>query len=170
MSRLKFRATIKLNIQNPYILVSKQHAQNLKEDWKKPMPVLMQINGMPEKPLRINLMPKGDGSFYLYLNDAVRKASDTKVGDNVIVLLSFDDTYGKGPLYPMPSWFSIPLSKNKKAEASWNSLPPSRKKEILRYFSWLKSEKTRERNVTRALFVLSGNEGRFMARTWKNGK
>ncbi len=96
--------------------------------------------------------------------------SGTKVGDEVSVHLSFDESYQSGPPYPMPPWFSVPLSKNEKAQTAWNNLSPSRKKEILRYFSWLKSNEAQERNVTRALLVLSGNEGKFMARTWKNGK
>ena len=113
-------------------------------------------------------MPKGDGSFYFYLNGTIRKSSCMKVGDEVLVQTSFDDAYRA--VYPMPPWFSIPLSKNTKAQAAWNALSASRKKEILRYFSWLKSDEARKRNVTRVLLVLSGNEGRFMARTWKNGK
>jgi hypothetical protein len=132
------------------------------------MPVFAQINGRSKKPWRINLMPKGDGSFYFYLNGTIRKSSCMKVGDEVSVQMSFDDEY-RG-VYPMPLLFSIPLSKNMKAQAAWNSLSASRRKEILRYFSWLKSDEARERNVTLALLVLSGNEGRFMARTWKNGK
>lgn len=49
-------------------------------------------------------------------------------------------------------------------------LKPGWKKEILHYFSWLKSEEARERNLERALGVLSGEDGRFMARDWKEGK
>ena len=69
-------------------------------------------------------------------------------------------------MHPMPSWFRIPLSRNVWATQAWNELIPSRKKEVLRYFSWLKSPEARARNVTRALDVLSGKKGRFMARSW----
>ena len=40
------------------------------------------------------------------------------------------------------------------------------KKEILRYFSQLKSKEARTRNLQRALQVLSGGDGRFMGRSW----
>ncbi len=170
MTQIEFKATIQINGLNPFVLVSKQNVEDLKKGWKKPMPVFAQINGAPEKPWRINLMPKGDGNFYFYLNGTIRKSSGTKVGDEVLVHLSFDESYRGGPAYLMPPWFSVSLSKNMKAQAAWNALSASRKKEILRYFSWLKSDEARERNVTRALLVLSGNEGRFMARTRKNGK
>ena len=66
----------------------------------------------------------------------------------------------------MPDWFRIPLAKNRPAKKAWDALIPSRQKEILRYFSWLKSPAARTRNVERALHVLSGKKGRFMARSW----
>jgi hypothetical protein len=169
MREIEFRATIQIKLQNPYVLVTRQNAECLKNGWKKPMPVLAQIYG-DQKTWRINMMLKGDGDFFLYLNGKIRKSSGTKVGDEVSVHLSFDESYQSGHTYPMPPWFSVPLSKNEKAQTAWNNLSPSRKKEILRYFSWLKSDEARERNVTRALLVLSGNEGRFMGRMWKNGK
>jgi len=52
---------------------------------------------------------------------------------------------------------------------NWEALIPSRKKEILRYFAPLKSPEARERNLERALYVLSGKKGRFMARAWNQG-
>jgi uncharacterized protein YdeI (YjbR/CyaY-like superfamily) len=52
------------------------------------------------------------------------------------------------------------------ARKNWETLIPSRKKEILRYFARLKSPEARARNLERALHVLSGKRGRFMARAW----
>ena len=52
---------------------------------------------------------------------------------------------------------------------NWEALIPSRRKEILRYFARLKSTEARERNLERALHVLSGRQGRFMARVWNQG-
>lgn len=168
--KLRFTAIIEITNGNPYVLVSAARAVKLKPEWRKPMPVLVQVNGEPEPPWRINMMPIGDGSFYLYLHGDVRKASDTKVGDRVAVSVSFDDGYKNGPMHPMPEWFRVLLSGNKKAKAGWDKLIPSRKKEILRYFSRLKSDEARERNAQKALHILSGGEGRFMARSWKDGK
>ena len=170
MAALHFTATIEIYDGNPYVLVSAAQATELQEGWRKPMPVLVQINGQPSPPWHINMMPIGDGSFYLYLHGDVRKASQTKVGDSVTVDVHFDKSYHNGPQHPMPEWFKAPLSANQKAQAAWDALTPSRQKEILRYFSWLKSDETKQRNVEQALFVLSGHEGRFMARTWRDGK
>ena len=69
----------------------------------------------------------------------------------------------------MPAWFEETLLKNPKAMKNWETLIPSRKKEILRYFSRLKSPEARARNLEQTLHVLSGKSGRFMARTWNEG-
>jgi len=91
------------------------------------------------------------------------------VGDKVEEEVVFDKAYKSGPMHPMPSWFQNALNKNPSAKKALGELIPSRKKEILRYFSWLKTPEAKLRNVTRAIAVLSGEEGRFMARSWKKG-
>ncbi len=169
MTVLRFTSLIKLREPNPYILVTRAQASSVKANWRKPLPVLVRINGKPAEPWRINMMPVGDGSFYLYLHGDVRKASGTKVGDRVRVEVRFDAKYRNGPQYPMPSWFKAALRKSPQAMKNWEALIPSRKKEILRYFARLKSPEARERNLERALYVLSGNRGRFMGRAWNRG-
>jgi hypothetical protein len=166
---LHFKGKIALHKINPYILISKRRAGALKPGWRKPLPVLIKINGKPDMPWRINMIPVGNGQFHLYLHGSVRKASGTKVGDTVDVEVAFDDAYKSGPIDPMPDWFGVPLLKSIKAKKNWDALAPSRQKEILRYISSLKSDEARERNVKKALDVLSGGEGRFMARSWKDG-
>jgi hypothetical protein len=167
---MRFFAEMKIVEGNPYVLVSATRARRLKPGFRKPLPVLVRIDGKPARPWRINMMPIGDGSFRLYLHGIVRKASGTKVGDRVRVDVIFDASYRGGPMHPMPAWFRVPLSKNKRAKRAWDALIPSRKKEILRYLSWLKSKEARERNVTRALSVLSGKKERYLARTWSGGR
>jgi hypothetical protein len=170
MSTLRFTALMKILGVNPYVLVSAKRASKLKPGWRRPMPVLVKINGEPEEPWRINMMPVGDGNFRLYLHGAVRKASNTGVGDGVRVEVRFDPKYRGGPMHPMPAWFRTALARNPTAKENGNALIPSRKKEVLRYFAALKSPEARERNLTRALQALSGGPTRFMARSWSRGK
>jgi hypothetical protein len=73
MTTLRFRAQIEINKINPYVLVDARRAARLQKNWRKPMPVCIQVNGKPDQPWRINMMPIGDGSFYLYLHGTVRK-------------------------------------------------------------------------------------------------
>ncbi len=166
---MEFAAVIKIRGINPFVLVSASRVNAIKSGWRKPLPVLVRINGKPEDPWHINMMPVGDGSFYLYLSGDIRKASGTAVGDRVRVEVDFDATYKNGPQHPMPVWFKQALAGNQQAMMNWKALIPSRKKEMLRYFSRLASPDARARNVAKALHVLSGETGRFLGRTWKNG-
>ena len=170
MKSVRFRGMVRIRGINPYILVRAVQAAALKPGWRKPLPVLLRINGKPPDACRTNLMPDGKGSFYLYLNGPVRAAAGVSVRDTVRVELEFDRSYRNGPLHPMPRRLKEALRQNSVAERNWNALPPSRKKEVLRYFAGLQSDDTRARNVVRAIRVLSGETGRFMARTWSNGR
>lgn len=167
---MRFRAVIQIRGINPCLRVPAKIASKLKKGWRKPLPVWVRINQSPTMPWRINLMPAGDGSFYLYLHRSVRQASGTKVGDRVYVDLSFDGTYRSGPIHPLPRWFRVALEENAMAKNAWDALIPSRRKEILRYFAMLKSPQSKARNLERAMHVLSGGEARFMARAWQDGK
>jgi hypothetical protein len=166
MTSIVFTATIKKRGINPYVPVSAQLATQLKENWRKPLPVLVQVNSKPEPPWHINMMPAGDGSFYLYLSGEVLKASNTKVGSQVDIKLQFDADYKPGPAHPMPGWFSEALAQNQLAKQGWDALTPSLQKEILRYIVRLKSIEAQNRNTQLAMHVLSGGKGRFLARSW----
>jgi Domain of unknown function (DUF1905)/Bacteriocin-protection, YdeI or OmpD-Associated len=163
---MKFTAEIKLNGINPYVLVSTARAQRIKPAWKKPMPVLVQVNGQPAVPWRVNMMPMGDGAFYLYLAGDVREASGTRVGDKVSISVTFDENYKSGPQHDMPPEFAARLDGDALAKAQWDRLAPSLRKEILRYLATLKSEEAMGRNIDRAIRVLGGAKERFMARDW----
>lgn len=170
-SVLRFSAAIRIRGVNPYVEVSARRAGQVQRDWRRPMPVRVRVNGRPARtPWRINMMPAGDGSFYLYLHNSVREASATRVGDRVTVELEFDHAYRNGPQHRMPRWFSAALSANPQAKVNWNRLIPSRRKEILRYFASLKSDEAKQRNLALALTALSGAPARFMGRSWSEGR
>ena len=103
MPKASFTATIEIFNGNPYVYVSAARARAIKAGWRKPLPVLVRVNGKPARaPWRINMMPIGKGDFYLYLHGIVRRASNTKVGDEVRVEVQFDAAYRNGPMHPMP--------------------------------------------------------------------
>src|SRR6202049_5094275 len=107
-----FRAVIGIRGVNPYVLVSASRAKTIKAVWRRALPVLVRINGKPAEAWRINMMPVGNGSFYLYLHGDVRRASGTSVGDRVRVEIDFDTSYRSGPSTPMPPWFKKALVGN----------------------------------------------------------
>lgn len=169
MHEIEFKATIELRGYNPYIAVSAEQAAAIAPEWRRPIPVLVQLNGEPTPPWRINMMPVGDGSFYLYLDNRIRKPTQTAVGDLVTVTLAFDAEYKGGPAEDMPGDLVAALVDNIAAATNWEKLPPSRKKEVLRYLGRLQSPLARQSNLDRLLRVLEGQEGRYLARQWKNG-
>jgi hypothetical protein len=164
-----FAAVIKIRNANPYILVSAVRANTIKSGWRKPLPVLVRVTDLPDRQWRTRMMPVGNGDFYLYLQGDIRRASQSSVGDRLRIEINFDASYRNGPQHSMPTWFRKGLMANRRAKKNWLALTPSRKKEVLRYFSRLKSPAARSRNLAGALHVLSGAGGRFMGRTWADG-
>ncbi|MET3667091.1 YdeI/OmpD-associated family protein [Caulobacter sp. 1776] len=169
MTSLRFKARIEINGINPFVPLDAEQAARLREGWRKPMPVRVQVNGAPAEPWRINMMPRGDGGFFLYLHGEVREAAGVGVGDTVDVEVTFDEAYRGGPAHPMPEAFAHGLRHDPAAAKAWDALTPSLRKEALRRFASVKSEQARTRNIEAALAVLGGASGRFMAREWKDG-
>lgn len=163
------RSVIRIRGVNPYIFVSRARVRTIREDWRGPLPVIVRLNGRRFLSWRTNMMSAGDGNYYLYLHGTIRRATETGVGDRVRVEIRFDRAYRGGPQEPTPRWFREALSARPRAARAWRALPPSRKKEIVRYFARLESAEARARNLARALRVLSGGSGRFMGRSWSGG-
>lgn len=118
---------------------------------------------------------KYEGDWRLYVNGIMAKAAGLKfgksiseiVGEKVKIEIEFDDS---PPKYEMLDFLQIALERNPIAKANWEKLTQGRRKEVLRYFSWLKSDEAKKRNLEKLFQALSGKEARFMARDWKNGK
>jgi hypothetical protein len=162
---LEFDAPIEIRGINPFVLVGAGRARQIKADWRKPMPVLVRLNGSdPAWP--INMMPAGDGDFFLYLDGRLRERAGVAVGDVVRVWLAFDADYRAGPQHEMLPAFAAALDRHPEARARWEALTPSLRKEVQRYLANLKSDAARGRNVARAIRVLGGARERFMARDW----
>lgn len=161
---------IELTGVNPYVEINAELAELLAPGWRRPMPVVVRINHATETVWRTNMMPVGEGVFYLYLHGQMRDASQTAVGDSVALELWFDEEYVNGPQHPVPAWFQTALDGDPAANANWERLPPSRQKELLRYFARLKSAEAIERNLTRVIHVLAGNTGHYLGRDWRDGK
>lgn len=166
MAAVRFTATIDIRGINPFVPVTAARAEKIQPGWRKAMPVKVRINGQPQEPWRINMMPAGEGAFYLYLHELVRTASGTGVGDKVKVEVEFDEAYRGGPAPRMPMPLAKALKASPAAMKHYKALSPSRQKELVRHFERLKTEAAVERNLAMALHVLEGNPGRFMARDW----
>ena len=103
-----FEAVIEIRGVNPFVGVSSAQAEALKPGWRKPLPVLVSINGDSAIAWRTNMMPDGNGNFYLYLHGNMRKASGTKVRDRVRVEMRVRRRLSKWP--PRPHAQMVPAS------------------------------------------------------------
>lgn len=122
-------------------------AQALKS--KGPIPVRGRLNGTDF----IQTLVKYQGLWRLYVNGEMLKNSGLKVGDTADVEIEFDPRPREVPVHPK---FAKALKSDKIANAEFDKLTPGRKKEILRYLGFLKSEEALDRNIDRVLKHLRG--------------
>jgi len=109
------------------------------------IPVKGTLNGFA---IRATLVPSGDGRHRLYINNEMRKQAHVDVGDEIHLIMEIDT---EPRAITMPMHFAKALKENKEAEAVFEKLPPSHKKEILTYLNWLKKPGTVERNIEKII-------------------
>jgi hypothetical protein len=98
--------------------------------------------------LQCALMPKGDGSFFINLNKALRDKLKLKVGSTVRVSLREDDSqYG----LPMPEELEELLKIDDEGNRLFHALSPGRQRSLLYIVGSVKRSETR---ITRALAVV----------------
>ncbi len=88
------------------------------------------------------------------------KNSPNRIGENLEIIVAFDPS--ERTVEPHPK-LSKALKENPEAKKVFDRLPASRQKEILKYISFLKTEKNIEKNVAKTINFLLGKE-RFIGR------
>ena len=132
---------------NPCVTVPESVVQSLlQKSGKKsgPIPVIGTLNREPFKQTIVKYKDK----WVLYLNTEMRETSQVTVGDTITVELIYDP---KPRHVPMPRKLAQALGKNRKAKAAFDRLPPSRRKEILKYLNFLKSDEALTRNIKKVI-------------------
>jgi hypothetical protein len=155
----EFNAPLEIIGVNPFIYVPEDILECIFQRAGKnkgPIPVRGEINNNPYK----QTLVKYKGFWRLYINTTMLKDSPNKIGESVKATISFDPI--KRTLNPHPKLLDA-LENNSGAKTIFNGLPPSRRREIIRYISFLKSEESVDRNVKRAIDFLLGR-GRFVGR------
>lgn len=155
----KFSAEIEIIGINPFVYVPADVLQSIfiqagKDKGK--IPVKMKIDGH-EFP---QTLVKYSGDWRLYLNTPMRKAANKEVGDTAEFEICFDPEKRVVPMHPK---FIRALEENKEAKEIFERLRPSLQLEILKYLSFLKTEESVDRNVTKAIHFLLGKQ-RFVGR------
>lgn len=156
---LKFKAKIEIIGINPFVFlpenVLKQLFKQANKD-KGKIPVNMKIDGHSFT----QTLVKHSGHWRLYLNTPMRRAAGKEVGDTARFGISYNDKVKVIPLHPK---LLKALKRDKAAKKIFDSLSPSRRLEIVRYISFLKTEESINRNVDKAINFLKGKT-RFVGR------
>lgn len=155
----KFSATLDIIGINPFVFVPENLLQQIfKKAGKEKghIPVKGTING---KPFTQTLV-RYNSHWRLYINTVMLKDSPKKIGTTLAVTLNFDPAERTIPVHPK---LAAAINKNKAAKKVFESLPPSRQKEIARYIHSLKTAESIDRNVAKAIAFLLGKQ-RFMGR------
>ena len=155
----KFNATLEIIGGNPFVFVPSIILHKIFQQAnrnKGPIPIQGTINGKPYQ----QTLVKYSGHWRLYINMKMLKNSPRRIGEKIVVEIEFDPS--DRTIEPHPKLVAA-LEENKKAKQAFKELPPSRQKEIIRYISNLKTEKSVERNITKAINFLLG-KGRFAGR------
>jgi hypothetical protein len=119
------------------------------------IPVRGTVNG---KAFRQTLVPIGGGRHRLFINGPMMNSARLQVGDTIAVTLRIDRQSREEP---MPPKMKTLLATNIVATKNWNSLTPSRRKEILRYLNSAKRMETFERNLIKVITILEGKRVRM---------
>lgn len=155
----EFFDTIKIIGINPYVSVPETILKEIfivAKKEKGPIPIHGSINGKPY----LQTLVKYAGEWRLYINTIMLDNSPKRIGEKIQVTIAFDPNERKIEMHPL---LLKALNENKNAFSVFESLPPSRKKEIIRYISHLKTEEKIKENVSKAINFLLGNE-RFIGR------
>ena len=155
----QFKARLEIIVGNPFVFVPSEILGNIFEQAdrrKGPIPIRGTINNEAYQ----QTLVKYSGQWRLYVNMKMLKDSPRRIGEMITVEIEFDPS--DRTIAPHPK-LARALEENKEAKRTFEQLSPSRQKEIVRYISSLKTEKSIEKNVTRAINFLTGKE-RFVGR------
>ena len=154
-----FSAQIDIIGINPFVYLPDAVLENIFAQANKSngkIPVKIKIDGFEF----IQTLIKHSGHWRLYLNTPMRKAAKKEVGEFANFEIAYDPKKREVPVHPT---FKNALQENIEAKNIYDNLPPSLQQEIVRYLSFLKTEKSINKNVSKAINFLLGKE-KFIGR------
>ena len=111
-----------------------------------------QINGFD---FTQTLVPVKNAPYRLFVNAIMMKGGKTALGE-VAAFAIEQDTIPEEKRYSMPELLATALLENN-LETAFESLTAARKKDILKYLSFVKTEETMQRNIAKLLAQLKEN-------------
>ncbi|MBO9198898.1 MULTISPECIES: YdeI/OmpD-associated family protein [Niastella] len=155
----KFKATIELIGINPFVFVPNKILKEIFIQAGKEtgyIPIKGNLNNKAYK----QTLVRYKGAWRLYINTTMLTRSPERIGEKIELSIEFDPA--DRTIKPHPQLVKA-LKENAAAKKVFDSLPPSRKKEIVRYIANLKTAASIDRNIKRAIDFLMGS-GNFIGR------
>ncbi|HJQ68884.1 MAG TPA: YdeI/OmpD-associated family protein [Blastocatellia bacterium] len=113
------------------------------------VPVRGTINGFA---FRGSVFPMGGGDHYMAVNKELRAGAKAKGGDMVSIVMERDD---EPRTITPPADFARALKSNKAAQAAWDKLSYTHRKEYAKSIEEAKKPETRARRIEKAIAMLS---------------
>lgn len=161
IKKLKHHFTAALQIIgiNPFVFIPDQILRQLFAEYGKDkghIPVCGIINN--KQYTQTLLKYKGD--WRLYINTTMLKKSPERIGEEISIDIQIDTVDRTPVAHPK---LTKALKENQSAKAVFEKLSPSKQKEIIKYISFLKYEKSIDENIEKAIGFLLG-KNRFIGR------
>lgn len=154
-----FKATLDIIGINPFVFVPEDILYNLFKEAgikKGYIPIRGKVNGKDYK----QTLLRYKGEWRLYINTEMLTNSPKRIGETLELSVVFDPA--DRSLVPHPQ-LEQALVENEEAKAVFERLAPSKRKEIIRYISFLKTDESRRKNIEKAVGFLLG-KNRFIGR------
>ena len=119
---------------------------------KARVPVKGTINGFA---FRSSIFPTGDGTHFMMVNKGMQQGASVKPGDSVQVALEKDTA---PRVLVVPQDLTDALANDGEAQAGFDNMSHSYRKEYVDWIESAKREETRARRIQKALTMLSGGE------------
>lgn len=149
-----FNAKLEIVVGNPFVYIPSEILENIFQQANKRkghIPIKGTVNGKPYQ----QTLVKFSGDWRLYINMAMLKKSPKRIGEVIDVAVEYD--LDDRTIEPHPK-LTKALANHKDANKVFAKLSASSQKEIVRYISNLKTERSIEKNVRRAINFLLGQE------------
>lgn len=154
-----FKAKLEIIGINPFVFVPDEILHNLFAEAgvdKGYIPISGKVNG---KDYNQTLL-RYKGEWRLYINTQMLPNSPKRIGEILELSVVFDPE--DRSLLPHPE-LEQALLENEEAKTVFDRLAPSKRKEIIRYISFLKTDDSRRKNIEKAIGFLLGKNA-FMGR------
>ena len=116
------------------------------------VPVTGTINGFP---FRSSIFPMGDGHHYMVVNKELRAGAGVKGGDTISIVMQRDDA---PRVITLPLDLARALRGNRAAQAAWDKLSYTHRKEHVKAIEEAKKPETRQRRIEKTIAQLSAED------------